>query len=117
MHKGGIKWFNEQKGFEFISQHSGDDLFVDFSSINQDGSKVFQKGDKVEFEIAWGKMGLQACEERQLCSSREICFPFCDSIILFLIRGFCKAVWLFPQLLSSQMLPSRIPKTSFFFRS
>jgi CspA family cold shock protein len=60
MSKGRVKWFNEQKGFGFISQDSGDDLFVHFSSIQQDGFKVLLEGDEVEFEIAQGKKGLQA---------------------------------------------------------
>ena len=60
MSKGRVKWFNEQKGFGFISQDNGDDLFVHFSSIKQDGFKVLLEGDEVEFEIAQGKKGLQA---------------------------------------------------------
>ena len=62
MSKGRVKWFNEQKGFGFISQDSGEDLFVHFSSIKQDGFKVLQEGDEVEFEIAPGKKGLQAID-------------------------------------------------------
>ena len=45
MPRGRVKWFNEQKGFGFISQDSGEDLFVHFSSIKQDGFKVLQEGD------------------------------------------------------------------------
>jgi CspA family cold shock protein len=52
MSKGRVKWFNEQKGFGFISQDNGDDLFVHFSSIKHDGFKVLREGDEVEFEIA-----------------------------------------------------------------
>jgi CspA family cold shock protein len=62
MSKGRVKWFNEQKGFGFISQDSGEDLFVHFSSIKQDGFKVLREGDEVEFEIAQGKKGLQAID-------------------------------------------------------
>jgi cold shock protein len=62
MPKGKVKWFNEQKGFGFISQDGGDDLFVHFSSIKQDGFKVLHEGDDVEFEIAQGKKGLQAID-------------------------------------------------------
>jgi CspA family cold shock protein len=62
MSKGRVKWFNEQKGFGFISQDDGEDLFVHFSSIKQDGFKVLLEGDMVEFEIAQGKKGLQAID-------------------------------------------------------
>ncbi len=62
MPKGRVKWFNERKGFGFISQDDGDDLFVHFSSIQQDGFKVLDEGDEVEFKIAQGKKGLQAVD-------------------------------------------------------
>jgi cold shock protein len=62
MPRGRVKWFNEQKGFGFISQDGGDDLFVHFSSIKQEGFKVLHDGDEVEFEIAQGKKGLQAVD-------------------------------------------------------
>jgi len=60
--KGRAKGFNEQKGLGFISQDSGDGLFVHFLSIKQDGFKVLHEGDEVEFEIAQGKKGLQAID-------------------------------------------------------
>jgi CspA family cold shock protein len=62
MPKGRVKWFNERKGFGFISQDDGDDLFVHFSSIQQDGFKVLDEGDEVEFKIGQGKKGLQAID-------------------------------------------------------
>jgi len=62
MCKGRVKWFNEQKGFGFISQDAGEDLFVHFSSIKQDGFKVLYEGDEVEFEVAQAKKGLQAVD-------------------------------------------------------
>jgi CspA family cold shock protein len=60
MPKGRVKWFKEQKGFGFISQDNGEDLFLHFSSLQQEGFKVLLEGDVVEFEIAQGKKGLQA---------------------------------------------------------
>ena len=62
MAKGRVKWFNVQKGFGFISQDAGEDLFVYFSSIKQEGFKVLREGDEVEFEVAQGKKGLQAVD-------------------------------------------------------
>jgi CspA family cold shock protein len=60
MAKGRVKWFNEQKGFGFISQDGGEDLFVHFSSIQQEGFKVLLEGDEVEFEVSRGEKGLRA---------------------------------------------------------
>jgi CspA family cold shock protein len=62
MAKGRVKWFNEQKGFGFITQEDGDDLFVHYSSIKQDGFKSLREGDDVEFDIAQGKKGFQAVD-------------------------------------------------------
>ena len=62
MPKGRVKWFNEQKGFGFISHEGGDDLFVHYSSIKQEGFKVLYEGDEVEFDVAQGKKGLQAVD-------------------------------------------------------
>jgi CspA family cold shock protein len=62
MPKGRVKWFNEKKGFGFISQDGAEDVFVHFSSIKQDGFKVLYEGDEVEFEIAQGEKGLQAVD-------------------------------------------------------
>jgi CspA family cold shock protein len=60
MTKGRVKWFNEAKGFGFISQDGGEDLFVHFSSIQQEGFKVLLEGDEVEFEVSRGEKGLRA---------------------------------------------------------
>ncbi len=62
MPTGRVKWFNQQKGYGFISQDDGDDLFVHFSSIKEDGFKVLNEGDEVEFDVAPGRKGQQAVE-------------------------------------------------------
>jgi len=57
---GTIKWYNETKGFGFIQQENGPDVFVHFSSIRGDGFKTLVEGQKVEFEISQGQKGPQA---------------------------------------------------------
>jgi CspA family cold shock protein len=60
MAKGRVKWFNEKKGFGFISKDEGDDVFVHFSAIKREGFKSLSEGDEVEFEVSKGPKGLQA---------------------------------------------------------
>jgi cold shock protein len=62
MAKGRVKWFNEKKGFGFISQDDGNDVFVHFSAIKRDGFKSLDEGDEVEFEVSQGPKGLQATD-------------------------------------------------------
>jgi CspA family cold shock protein len=57
---GTVKWFNEAKGFGFITQEGGPDLFVHFSSINSNGFKTLAEGQKVSFTVGQGKKGPQA---------------------------------------------------------
>ncbi len=60
MKKGTVKWFNAKKGFGFISDESGTDVFVHFSALKMDGFKVLEEGDQVEFEVVNGEKGPQA---------------------------------------------------------
>ena len=60
MPEGTVKWFSDQKGFGFIEQEGGDDLFVHFSEIQGDGFKTLAEGQKVSFESQEGPKGPQA---------------------------------------------------------
>lgn len=60
--QGSVKWFNSTKGFGFISQEGGEDVFVHFQSIIGDGYKTLAENDKVEFSVTQGPKGLQAAE-------------------------------------------------------
>ena len=60
MKKGTVKWFNNQKGYGFISDEQGNDVFVHFSAIQADGYKTLEEGQEVEFEVVQGAKGPQA---------------------------------------------------------
>lgn len=60
MVNGTVKWFNDSKGFGFLEQENGEDVFVHFSAINGNGFKSLAEGDRVTFEVTKGPKGLQA---------------------------------------------------------
>jgi CspA family cold shock protein len=60
MANGTVKWFNDSKGFGFLEQENGDDVFVHFSAIGGDGFKSLAEGDAVSFDLVKGPKGLQA---------------------------------------------------------
>jgi CspA family cold shock protein len=62
---GTVKWFNEAKGFGFISQTDGEDVFVHFSAIQGDGFKTLAEGEALEFDVTRGPKGLQAANVRK----------------------------------------------------
>ena len=66
MAKGKVKWFNDAKGFGFIAQESGPDVFVHFTAIQAEGFRSLAEGDNVEFDVAQGPKGLQAQNVRKV---------------------------------------------------
>ena len=64
--KGTVKWFNAKKGFGFISDEDGNDVFVHFSALQMDSFKVLDEGDQVEFEVIDGDKGPQAANVTKL---------------------------------------------------
>ncbi|MCF6147612.1 MAG: cold shock domain-containing protein [Candidatus Kuenenia sp.] len=65
---GKVKWFDAKKGFGFIEQEGGGDVFVHYSNIGGDGFKTLEDGEKVEFEVVEGAKGLQAQKVNRVTS-------------------------------------------------
>ncbi|MFH1246108.1 MAG: cold shock domain-containing protein [Candidatus Omnitrophota bacterium] len=68
---GKIKWFSNSKGYGFIEQQEGRDVFVHFSAINAEGYKSLQEGDEVEFELVQSEKGPQAANVKKLSIAAE----------------------------------------------
>lgn len=66
MAEGTVKWFNDSKGFGFISQEGGKDVFVHHTAIEGEGFRSLAEGDRVQFEVAQGPKGPQASNVRKL---------------------------------------------------
>lgn len=66
MKTGTVKWFNAKKGFGFISDEDGNDVFVHFSALQMDGFKVLEEGDKVQFDVVKGDKGPQAAGVKRI---------------------------------------------------
>ncbi len=66
MATGSVKWFNDAKGFGFISQEGGEDVFVHHTAIQAEGFRTLTQGDRVEFDVVQGPKGLQAANVRKL---------------------------------------------------
>ena len=66
MAQGRVKWFNDAKGYGFITQDGGEDVFVHYSAVQAQGFKSLTEGDVVEFEVSRGPKGLQASNVRKV---------------------------------------------------
>ncbi len=71
MATGTVKWFNESKGYGFIEQEDGADLFVHYSSITAEGFKTLHEGDKVEFDIEESPKGPRAANVRVISGGQQ----------------------------------------------
>ncbi len=65
MANGTVKWFNDAKGYGFISQEGGEDVFVHHTAIQMDGFRTLKEGERVEFDVTQGPKGLQAANGRK----------------------------------------------------
>jgi cold shock protein len=65
MAQGLVKWFNDAKGYGFITQEDGQDVFVHYSAVQGSGFRTLAEGDRVEFEVTRGPKGLQAANVKK----------------------------------------------------
>jgi CspA family cold shock protein len=65
MANGTVKWFNDAKGYGFISQDGGEDVFVHHTAIQMDGFRTLKEGEQVQFDVTQGPKGLQAANVRK----------------------------------------------------
>ena len=70
MATGTVKWFNDAKGYGFISQEGGEDVFVHHTAITMDGFRTLKEGEKVEFDVVQGPKGLQAANVTRVGSAQ-----------------------------------------------
>lgn len=66
MQQGTVKWFSAKKGYGFISDEGGNDIFVHFSAIDMDGFKELKENEAVEFEVIRGEKGIQAAHVKRI---------------------------------------------------
>lgn len=66
MNKGTVKWFNNQKGYGFISDENGNDVFVHYSGLDMEGYKTLEEGQSVEFDVIDGNKGSQAVNVKRI---------------------------------------------------
>ena len=77
MNKGTVKWFNNQKGYGFISDEAGNDVFVHYSGLVMEGFKTLEEGAAVEFEVINGEKGPHHAQRKL------VCYPFCFGYAVF----------------------------------